>query len=144
MIFISGDIYVPFRQINLHHCNTNLFCLQVCSLAGPSNLSCQECRLYQLVYLVISLNKIFIFYIYGFSGWMEFLYSVWCLLSFIRYILSCNLLLGYMQGTTDSSEERWDFLISTPRKHPGHIGACSVISAILFYGFVVGSSPKTR
>ena len=64
-IYLWGYIFVPFIQINLHYFNTDLSCLQVCFLAGPSNLSCQEKpTFYQLVFLWSLSIKSLILYIY--------------------------------------------------------------------------------
>ena len=85
-----------FRQINLHKYNTILFCLQVLLtgwsfksiLSGNADFTSQY-------FLVILLNKIFIFYIYSFSGMNGFiicilvviiLYVLYFLLQFIAWL----------------------------------------------------------
>ena len=134
-----------FRQINLHKYNTISFVCRCCSLAGPSNLYCQEMpTLPASIFLWSCWIKSSSFIFIVFQEWMALSYAFWLLLSFMCYISSSNSLPGYMRGVIGSSEARWDFLISTLRKLLGHIGACSVISVTLFYCSVVGSFLKIR
>ena len=99
-IYLWGYIFVPFIQINLHYFNTDLSCLQVCFLAGPSNLSCLEKpTFYQLVFLWSLSIKSLILYIYRLSGMngiiifftvLLLLYLLYFVLQFIAWYQSRN------------------------------------------------------
>ena len=99
-IYLWGYIFVPFIQINLHYFNTDLSCLQVCSLAGPSkSIMSGKADFLPARILVISFNKILIlniYWLFRMNGILIFclvfliLYSIYFVLQFIAWYHARN------------------------------------------------------